>query len=567
MEWIITTFRENPTLAIFFTIALGFLIGRFRYKNFSLGTVTSVLLIGVLVGQMKIPISPDVKNIFFLIFLFSVGYSVGPQFFNSLKKSGLPQLLFTVLMAVFSLIVPWLLARWMNYNAGQTAGMFAGSQTISAVIGVGADTIGNLSVDAATKKSMVNSVAICYAVTYLFGTIGSAIILAQIGPLFWGGLKKVKQTCRELEEEMGLGTTNVPTMISSFSNIVFRACHITESSVAIGKSVKQLEDYFASRGYYIYVERIRTKGSKDIMDAMPDYVFQPHDDIVIQGRGAFVITEMKEIGKEIFDHHLLDFPLDHVKVLLVNKKVNGMTISELSQQRGDFKISIKKLTRGGVDLPILAGTILHVGDMLYLIGPRKDVNKAVKELGYPDVETEKTDMISVGTGILIGGFIGVLALHIGKATISLSTSGGVLIAGLILGWLRSKHPTFAQIPEPALWMMNNLGLNAFIAVVGISAGPGFVAGFYEVGPMLFVIGAIATTVPLMLGIIMARYLFKFDPALGLGCCCGARTTTAGLPAVQDALESKLPAIGYTVTYAAGNTLLIICGIIIVFLMS
>lgn len=244
-----------------------------------------------------------------------------------------------------------------------------------------------------------------------------------------------------------------------------------------------------------------------------------------------------------------------------------MTIHKLSEHKKRLKVSLQKVTRGGVEIPLLGNTKLHRGDMLHLIGSEDDVKKAAKLLGFPDVPTEKTDMISVGVGILLGGLIGVLALHIGKATISLSTSGGALIAGLFLGWLRSKHPTFAKIPEPALWLMTNLGLNTFIAVVGISAAPGFVEGFQQVGASLFLVGAVATTIPLMLGVIMARYVFKMNPAIGLGVCCGARVTTAGLPAVQDSLQSKLPAIGYTVTYAVGNTLLIICGIIVVFLFS
>jgi putative transport protein len=176
-------------------------------------------------------------------------------------------------------------------------------------------------------------------------------------------------------------------------------------------------------------------------------------------------------------------------------------------------------------------------------------------------------MISLGIGILVGGLIGLLALKIGQMTVSLSTSGGVLIAGLFTGWLRSKHPTIAQIPESSLWIMTNLGLCAFIAVVGISAGPGFVEGFNEVGPSLFLIGALASTIPIIIALFMARFIFKFNAPIGLGVCCGARVTTAGLPAVQDSIKSNLPALGFTVTYAVGNTLLIICGIIIVFLFS
>jgi len=566
MEWLLDAFHKHPELAVFLTIAAGFFIGRFRYKTFSLGTVTSVLLVGVIAGQMKIDISADVKSIFFLIFLFSVGYSVGPQFFNSLKKSGIPQLIFSVLMCASALLSTWLLAELMGYNAGQAAGLLAGAQTISAVIGVGGDTINSLQTDAATKQSMINAIPVCYAVTYLFGTIGSAFLLAQVGPFFWGGLKKARQMCKDLEVKMGVGSSD-PSLISPFSSIVFRAYNISATSIATGKTADELQQCFLDSGYRIYVEKLRKKGTHEVLDPPAGYCFNVHDDLVLQGRGDFILTEEKEIGREIFDRELLDFHIDSVKVMVAAKEVVGMTIAGLSHHRNDLKVSLQKVTRGGVELPRLPGTQLHKGDMLYLVGPKADVDKAVKLIGFPDVMTSKTNMITVGLGILLGGLVGLLAFHIGKVSLSLSTSGGALIAGLFFGWLRSKHPTFAQIPEPAIWIMTNLGLTAFIAVVGITAGPEFVKGFREVGPLLFAIGAAATTIPLILGMIMARYIFRFDVALGLGCCCGARTTTAGLPAVQDSLGSNLPALGYTVTYAVGNTLLIICGIIIVFLMS
>ncbi|NQV01061.1 MAG: aspartate-alanine antiporter [Bacteroidia bacterium] len=566
MDWFLTTFREHPELAVFLTIAAGFFIGRFKYKTFSLGSVTSVLLVGVLVGQMRIEISNDVKQIFFLIFLFSVGYSVGPQFFNSMKKSGLPQVLFTVIISAVALVATWLLAKMMGYNAGQTAGLFAGAQTISAVIGVGGDTIHSLTMDPALKKSMINAIPVCYAVTYLFGTIGSAFFLAQVGPLFWGGLKKARQQCIDLAAKLGVGSDD-PSLISSFTNIVFRGFNISPDSIFVGKTVKEMHKKFVDDGYRIYIEKVRRKGTKEILDPAPDFRFEAHDDVVLQGKGVSLITEQKVIGQEVFDPNLLKFEVESVHVLLTSKQVDGMTIRELSHQRYDLRVSILNITRVGTEIPMMPSTVLHKGDMLSIIGPQKDVQAAIKLLGIPDVMTNTTDLISVGLGILLGGLVGVLAFHIGKVSLSLSTSGGALIAGLFFGWLRSKHPSVAQIPQPALWIMTNLGLTAFIAVVGISAGPSFVDGFKQVGAMLFVIGAIASLIPLFIGIILARYVFKFDVAIGLGCCCGARTTTAALPAVQDSLESPLPTLGYTVTYAVGNTLLIICGIIIVFLIN
>jgi putative transport protein len=151
--------------------------------------------------------------------------------------------------------------------------------------------------------------------------------------------------------------------------------------------------------------------------------------------------------------------------------------------------------------------------------------------------------------------------------LSLSTSGGALVAGLVFGWLRASYRIFEGVPEPALATMNSVGLNVFIAVVGINAGPGFVTGLGQAGLSLFVAGILVTAIPLVVGLLLARYVFRFHPGIALGCVAGARTTAPALGAVQDVIQSKVPALGYTVPYAVGNTLLTICGIAIVMLMS
>ncbi|MBQ5697163.1 MAG: aspartate-alanine antiporter, partial [Muribaculaceae bacterium] len=203
--------------------------------------------------------------------------------------------------------------------------------------------------------------------------------------------------------------------------------------------------------------------------------------------------------------------------------------------------------------------------LLELIGMESEIKVAAQNIGFLDRPTNKTDLIFVGLGILIGGIVGALTIKAGGIPISLSTSGGALIAGLIFGWLRTKHPTFGRIPQPSIWILNNLGLNMFIAVIGISAGPTFVAGIKEAGITLFIAGILATTIPLLIAIWLGHKVFKFHPAVNLGCCAGARTTTAALGAVQESLGSNIPAMGYTVTYAVGNTLLILMGVAIVLL--
>ena len=564
MEWIIEQLRAHPELAIFLTIALGFWIGKFKYKQFSLGIVTSVLLVGVLVGQLNITVDGPVKSVFFLLFLFAIGYKVGPQFFRGLKKDGLPQVYFSLLMCVCCLVITWILALIMGYGPGEAAGLLSGAQTISAVIGLAGDTIKELNISEQEKQEMINIIPVAYAVTYIFGTAGSAWILGSLGPRMLGGLDKVKAACKELENKLGDSEADQPGFMHASRPVVFRAYRIENEWFGNGKTVDQLETYFIQNNKRLFVERMRHEGTI-INDILPSQLLEKGDEIVLSGRREFAIGEEDWIGEEIVDDMLLDFPAEVLPVMVTKKTFDNKTLGFLRSKKFMHGVSVRHIKRSGIEIPVFAGTKIDAGDVLELVGLKKEVEVAAKEIGYIDRPTNATDMVFVGFGILIGGLFGALAIHLGGIPISLSTSGGALIAGLLFGWLRSKRPTFGQIPEPALWLLNNVGLNMFIAVVGISAGPSFVQGFQEVGLPLFIVGALATSLPLIAGLLMARYLFKFHPALSLGCTAGARTTTAALGAIQEAVGSETPSLGYTVTYAVGNTVLIIWGVVIVLL--
>lgn len=563
MEWIINQLRERPELAIFLTLFLGFWLGKLRIGKFSLGTVTSVLLVGVLVGQLKIDVPGPIKSVFFLLFLFAVGYKVGPQFFRGLKKDGLPQVGFAVLMCVSVLVVTWLLALVMGYNPGEAAGLLAGSQTISAVIGVAEDTMANMGLDEAQRQSYINIIPVSYAVTYVFGTAGSAWVLSSLGPKLLGGLEKVKAACKELEAKMGSSEADEPGFMHAARPVTFRAYKIENEWFKQGRRVIDLEMYFQKDGKRLFVERLRKQGV--VRDVSPNTVLNIGDEVVLSGRREFVIGEEDWIGNEIQDAQLLDFPAETLPVTVTKKTFAGKTVANIRRHKFMHGVSIRSIKRAGIEIPVLAQTKLDAGDVIEVVGTKQEVESAAVQIGYVDRPIHQTDMIFVGLGILIGGLFGALSIHIGGVPISLSTSGGALIAGLFFGWLRSKHPTFGRIPEASLWVLNNVGLNMFIAVVGIAAGPSFVQGFRDVGLSLFIVGAIATTLPLIIGLLLGKYVFKFHPAITLGCCAGARTTTAALGAIQDAVESETPALGYTVTYAVGNTLLIIWGVVIVLL--
>lgn len=274
-------------------------------------------------------------------------------------------------------------------------------------------------------------------------------------------------------------------------------------------------------------------------------------------------------AEEVDDRELLAVPIEGVDVYVTSKKVDGQRLADIATGSWTRGVYLRKITRGATatDIPILPETKINRGDILTLVGRTQDVNAATKMLGYPDKATDVADVMFIGAAIAIGALLGAVVYNVGGVPLTLSTSGGALIAGLFFGWLRSVHPTFGRIPSPTVWFMNSVGLNVFIAIVGISSGPKFIAGLQQLGVGLFIWGMVATTLPLIAGMYVGKYLFRFDDAILLGCVSGARTTTASLGMVNDRAKSQIPGLGYTVTYAVGNTLLTIWGMVLVILMS
>lgn len=565
MHYLGDILREYPALAIFLTVGLGFLLGKFKYKAFTLGCVTSSLLVGILVGQFDIKISGEVKTMFFMMFLFSIGYSVGPGFLRSLRGVGLRQVIFAVILSFFCFAATLGVAKFMGYSAGETVGLFSGSQTCSSLIGVGSEAIENGLGTAAEKQHELSMVPICYAVTYVYGTLGTIIILAMLGPRLLGGIDKVKAKVRHLEKEYSHDPwRDDPAYISAMREVAFRTYNVTSPRFANGITVRQAEAMMLAEGVRLFIDRIHRPGHQPVL-ASPGRMIYPGDTIVLSGRVEEMVKAAPLIGHEVVVSDALNYPVKQVPVLLRNSEVAGQSIASLTSRKYMHGVLIKEIDRSGGILAFNEATELRSGDTLTLVGAKKAVDRAAERLGNVDRPSIHTDIMFLCLAIFVGGIIGTVTVKFGSVPVSFGTGGGSLIAGLTFGWLRSRRPTYGHIPRSVLWLMNQMGLNVFIAVVGITSGPTFVAGLQTVGWELLIAGMVATTIPLLLGIWMGHKIFKFNPAFILGCCAGTRTCTASLGAVQDALGSTLPTIGYTVTYAVSNVLLIIWGLLTVLL--
>lgn len=553
--WIVNTLRDHPELAIFLTLAFGYYIGAIKLGNFSLGAVTGTLLVGVLIGQLDISVSPQVKAFFFTMFLFAVGYSVGPQFVRGVARDGAPQALFAVVISVLCLVVTWLAAKLAGFDVGLTAGLLAGAQTISASIGLATDAINNSGVSNA--KELIDQIPVAYAICYIWGTIGTGIILSILGPKLLG--INLVEECKKYEAEMSKGQPKTG-MKTAWHQLEMRAFEIAADGKATGKTVAEAEAIHPEAR--LYIERIRRDGK--IIDFDPGTTLQAGDVLAVSGPTEALIA-LEPHASEVADKELLDLPVESVDLVITHKDVNGETLIDLAKEDFARGVYLQKITRGSasVDVPVLAQTTLHRGDILKLAGTRAHIDRIAKAIGYADRPSDMTDMVWVGLFVVVFGLIGALTMNVGGVPLTLSTSGGVLVGGLVLGWLRGVHPTFGRLPAPTQWFMNSVGLNVFIAIVGISAGPGFVAGIMANGVSLLIWGVVATSVPMLLAPLIGKYIFKFHPALNLGICGGARTSTASVAMVGDVAKSNIPMLGYTVPYAVSNTLLTLWGMVIV----
>jgi len=562
IQWLFDTLRQYPEIAIFLALSLGYYFGKFTFKGIGLGAVTATLIAGVVIGQLGITINQPLKAFAFLMFLFAVGYGVGPQFVRGIASNGLPQAIFSAVMCVFSLVAAVVVAKVAGYDLGYAAGLYSGSQTISAAMGLSTDAINRLGLPPDQAKTMLDAMPIAYAVTYMFGTMGSAIIIAVIGPKLLG--IDLVAACKDYEEKFGGAKKELGGPGTGWYRRVLRAYRVQPGGKAAGLRVSEAEALVPESRLFIL--RLRRDGQ--IVEATADLVLKDGDIVAVAGDREVIVRAL-QAAEEVDDRELLAVPIEGVDVLVTNKAVDGKTLAELAARTETRGVFLRKITRGATatDIPIMAGTELNRGDLLTLVGRTQDVAAATKLLGVADRATDITDMAFVGAAIVVGGLIGALVFKVAGVPLTLSTAGGALVAGIIGGWLRSVRPKFGRIPTPTVWFMNSVGLNIFIAIVGISAGPGFVNGLKTQGIGLFLWGAVATTVPLILGMFTAKYVFRFHDALNLGIISGSRTTTASLGLVCDQAKSQVPALGYTVTYAVGNTLLTIWGMVVIMLLS
>jgi putative transport protein len=516
IEWTRAALRDHSELALFLALAAGYLIGRLRIGSFTLGPVVGCLLAGLTIGQLGIVIPGVLGRTFFLLFLFAVGYKTGPQFFRGLGRNALPQVFLTVLFAVTALVTTYSVARVLGFDAGTAAGLIAGVHSSEAV-GTGSDAIGKLPLDENARRALTTNITIAYAVTYMVGIFTTILVLVRIGP--WVMRIDLRVECQKLEDELGMKKDELG-VVSAYKQFVMRAYKVPEN--LNNKSVAELEKSFSPGR--VFAERV--KNSQGIMDADPNLRLLAGDLIVLSVRPQMLGGSDNPLHPyEVEEPALLDIPAIAIDYILERKDLRHRTLSEIVETLGGEVttrgVYVRKVLRAGEELPLGSKVVLERGDVLTLIGAKRHVDRVAAQLGSVERASHATDLISLCLAIGIGGLIGLPALHIAGLSIGLGPPVGVLLASLVVGWLHSTKPAFSRASEPVLWLLNTFCLTAFIASIGINAGPSFVHGVRSTGLALLIAGVIIGAVPYLLTILVGRYIFRLHPGILLGICAEA----------------------------------------------
>ena len=558
MELVHSILNHVPEVAIFLSLALGYAIGAIKFGSFQLGGVGGSLLVAVVVSQIGISVDAGVKSIMFALFIYAVGYESGPQFFSSLSRKTLREIAMAVFLAASGLVTVLICAKLFGFDKGLAAGVAGGGLTQSAIIGTAGDAISRLGLSVDEVKRLQSEVAIGYAVTYIFGSLGAIIVCASLVPRLMG--RTLKEDAKKAELAMAGGRAVLSAdQVDSLPALVGRVYRVTTGA---GKRVIDVEKQLTDG---VTIERLRRKGK--IIIATDDLVLEAGDDVMLIGRREAATDAWRLLGDEQRPSQDLDIALRMQEVVFARKGGNGKTLGELKAGvERDVKhgVYIAKIMRMGQPVPVLDDTVVYHGDVVTLYGADSDVQRAAKEAGYPVAYSVKTDYVYMGIGIVVGLLIGYIVVKVGGIPLTLGSGGGALLAGLVFGWLRGKHPTFGAMPLAASSLLKELGLATFVTCVGLSAGAQAWQTLQQSGVSIFIAGVIVTIVPLLLTYLFGRYVLRYDNvAILAGALSGSRSANPAFGEILDKSESNIPTVPFAITYAIANVLLTLLGPLVV----
>ncbi|MCS3927905.1 aspartate-alanine antiporter [Bradyrhizobium elkanii] len=553
VRWIIST---APEIFLLLAIAIGSLLGRIKIRGFSIGTTACVLIVAVLIGQLgSFAFPPILRAILFSLFVFTIGYRSGPEFFASLSFRTLAQVVLALVIGATGLVIVLVFAHVFELDTGTAAGLTAGALTQSSVIGTASGALAQLGLPKAALEQQEANIAAGYAVTYVLGYILTLLFVPFVAPILMR--VDLKAEAAKLEAELAGGA---PPKTENLSYRKFQA-RAYRVSIGAGSTIAAIEAEIGSR---TVVERIVRAGA----DIKPqhDTRLEAGDDVVIAGPTTAIVAAKPLLGAEIDAGELLrNLPGNVTEVLVENRRLHGRSIRDIAERLGDDArgVFLRSLTRMGREVPLGPNTRVYIGDVMTLVGSTGNIARATTQVGHALNASDRTDIAFLTAGIAVGLLAGLASFKVGAVALTLGGGGGALISGLVCGWLRSRNPTMGALPPAAQQTLSDLGLGGFIAAIGLGNGLAAWTAIQAHGLLLVGMGIVVTLIPLTVGTLFARYVLRMNPVVTCGALAGAMTVDAAVTGACDVAESKTPVLGVAVPYAVGNVLLTVLGPIVV----
>ncbi|WP_158894705.1 MULTISPECIES: aspartate-alanine antiporter [unclassified Pseudomonas] len=562
MDYLHLVLNQSPELALFLSLAIGYWVGGIQFGKFQLGGVAGSLLAAVVISQVGISIDNGIKSVLFALFIYAVGFESGPQFFRSLGRQSLREIVLAAVMALSGLATVIVAARVLGLDKGLAAGIAAGSMTQSAIIGTASAAIAKLELPLEQIQALQGNVAVGYAVTYIFGSFGAILMCVNVLP--WFMKRSIRDDATRAEAELLAGARVYgPGEQPATPPLVGRMYRVAQ---AAGKTVEQVETTPQSaNAAALTIERIKRGGA--LVGVAPDTVLEADDVVLVVGRRAGVIAMAERLGPELQSYPDMDVVVVQRDLTVGNPAYVNRTVAEIRQEanrtlrHGVYVVGVK---RAGRPLALQPDTVISSGDMVTLYGTPDDIQRVAKQVGTLIVPSEKTDFVFHGFGLVVGLLLGMIVVRLGAIPLTLGSGGGALIAGLAFGWYRSRHLTRGNLPTPASTLLRDLGLAGFVAVVGLQSGLQAVQTIATQGISIFLVGVAVCIVPIVITILVGRYVLRYDNlAIFAGAVSGARSANPAFGEVLDKAGNSIPTVPFAVTYALANVFLTLLGPLVV----
>ncbi len=506
---------SDPLTALLLIIGLGLLIGRIKLFRLSLGS-SGVLFVALLFGHLGYEV-PDVGTVGVILFVYCVGLNAGPGFFREMAQRGTELAKLALIVALSGALVAYAVGAAFDLPADLVTGVFAGALTSTPALAAATSAAGEGS-----------SIAVGFGIGYVVGIVGVVLFLQGLPVL-------LRTDIRALGEEEGESAGGEGPIVRALIEVQNPSVH--------GKRPAEVP---LISELNCQVSRVLREGRLVPLDG--GFAFSGGDEVMVVGRrrGLERVVDLLGRRSERADY-LFDTESQRIRIVVSSREVDGRSLEEL-HLRSRFGVTISRIVRHDQEFVPKASDTLCYGDVLSAVGQPDDLERFKGFAGHRARSAAETDLISVSVGMVLGVIVGSVSFELWGLRFSLGMAGGPLLVALLLGHFGRIGRITGRVPLASRLLLNEAGLSLLLASAGVAAGRHLEPIIVEHGLTLLCSAVLIAVVPMLVGVVSARLLFKLDLLATLGALAGSMTSTPGLGAITDQSDSNRPVVTYAAIY-------------------